>query len=83
MNIYLCRNCKKTKERGYGLDNEENSIGYSCISAPVFNDEGVAVYGISTAIVPSKLQIVGVTNVAKIIKEYAAMLSKELRYNPE
>ena len=36
----LKKELKRSAKRGYGLDNEEFSIGIGCMAAPVFDSEG-------------------------------------------
>lgn len=71
---------KQTRDRGYGWDNEENSIGFSCISAPIFDHNGNATYGISMATITSKLNSIGISNVSKSLIYYANQISLELGY---
>jgi len=51
---------ERTQQRGYGLDNEEATLGARCVSAPVVLDGGrltaaVSVAGPTTRIAPDKL----------------------------
>lgn len=39
----MLRELRKTKERGYGMDNEEFNWGIGCIAAPVFGTDGECV----------------------------------------
>jgi len=45
----LLKELRATRERGYGLDEEERELGVRCIAAPVRNHEGRVVAAISVA----------------------------------
>src|SRR5947207_5953726 len=45
----LLKELRVTRERGYGLDEQERELGVRCIAAPVHNHEGRVVAAISVA----------------------------------
>lgn len=43
----LVLNLQETRSRGWSFDNEERNLGMRCIAAPIFNEYGEAVAGLS------------------------------------
>lgn len=76
----LLKQLKTIRERGYAMDNEENSDGLRCIAAPIFDHNGEVRYSISVSGPTVRITEDKTENVAKIIKESAKEISYRLGY---
>ncbi|MBU9735048.1 IclR family transcriptional regulator [Diplocloster agilis] len=75
----LFEELKKTNQRGYSLDCEENSVGSWCIGAPVFKSGGEVVGALSaTGTTEYMKQNLG--TVSRAVMEQASHLSSKLGY---
>ncbi|NLX61352.1 MAG: IclR family transcriptional regulator [Tissierellia bacterium] len=68
------------RKKGYAIDNEENEIGVICVGAPIFNRLGeiegaISVSGPTFRITKDKIEAV-----AKEVKYYAELISREIGY---
>lgn len=66
-----------TRERGWGFDNEEDSLGVFCLAAPVFDKSGsiiaaISISGVSSQIPPERIPIL-----ARMIMESAGEISEK------
>lgn len=71
------------RERGYALDNEENSIGLICVAAPVFDHQGEAVYSISISGPTVRMSSDKIKRSAEAVKRAAEEISQRLGYIKE
>ena len=75
----LVKELELTKERGYGLDNEEREEGVICIAAPVYNSYGEAIAAMSVSGPMYRIKD-SVDNIAQTIIPVALEFSKYLGY---
>lgn len=68
------------RSRGYGFDDEENEGGIFCISAPVFNHEGIIEAAISVSWPIYRIDKSKIPNYIKTIKNTATNISILLGY---
>ncbi|WP_428672542.1 HTH-type transcriptional regulator BhcR [Roseibium sp.] len=74
----LKENLAKTRERGYSIDGEEKNLGMRCIAAPVFNNYGEAVAGLSVSGPTSRVSPDMVGDLAEAVRKAAAALTSAL-----
>ncbi|MGD2098626.1 MAG: IclR family transcriptional regulator [Desulfobacterales bacterium] len=74
---------KKTRERGYALDNEEFSQGLRCVAAPVFDHTGQANYAMSISCPSMRLSLDDVDQVHPKIRDMCGQLSIRMGYQPK
>jgi DNA-binding IclR family transcriptional regulator len=72
---------RKTKERGYSLDLEENEIGVRCIAAPLFGGDGEVIGAISISGASVYLDEERIKELIPLVKKTAANISKEMGWN--
>ncbi len=77
----LLKQLKLIRERGYAMDNEENSDGLRCIAAPIFDNNGEVRYSVSVSGPTVRITEESIEKIAKIIKESAVEISYRLGYN--
>ena len=73
---------KRTRERGYSIDNEENIEDVRCVGAPVFDHNGRPIAAISVAAPSFRLPLDKVPVVAESVVRAARALSEESGYQP-
>lgn len=71
---------KKTRKRGYAVDNEEIELGLRCVGAPIRDYTGemvgaISVAGPSARLVPDKIPLTG-----NFVMKVAASISQQLGY---
>lgn len=67
-----------TRARGYGLDLGENQPGVSCVGAPVFDDAGTVIAGISVSIPTERFDRDGVPDLGHRVRAAADRISAAL-----
>ncbi|HSE98003.1 MAG TPA: IclR family transcriptional regulator [Blastocatellia bacterium] len=75
------RELDKVRERGYAVDDEENSLGARCVAAPVVDGAGrvIAAIGVSGTI--NQIDRASISKVADMTREAARRISKQLGYH--
>ncbi len=76
----LLKRLADIREKGYAMDNEENSIGLRCIAAPIFDHKGNAKYAISVSGPTVRMTDKRMENIISIIKDSARKISYKLGY---
>ncbi len=71
---------EQTRERGYGLDDEEHQPGGRCIGAPVFDHMGQPVAAISVSTPLPRIPMSEVPVVAEMVRDTAKAVSIRLGY---
>ena len=71
---------KRIKENGYAFDNEEFSVGLTCVAAPIFDSTGKAKYAISVSGPTVRMTEEKVQESIKVIKEAAHEISSKIGY---
>ncbi|MFC2105596.1 IclR family transcriptional regulator [Candidatus Bipolaricaulota bacterium] len=75
----LRREIEVVSEQGYALDNEEAERGGRCIAAPIHDDAGNVIAGLSITGPTSRIQLDRVGEFAEIVKRVAARVGEALR----
>lgn len=71
---------RRTRHRGYAIDNSERDPGVRCVGVPVFNTHGQLVAGVSTSGPSSTMTDEKLHNCARILQE-ASLRMRERIYN--
>lgn len=66
------------RQVGYGIDDEENSLGVRCLGAPVFNEESHAEAAIGVSATLSQVPSEAIPRYAEMVKEAARRISMQL-----
>lgn len=72
---------QKAKECGYAFDLGEEIAGIKCISAPIFDRNGLPVAAIWITGPDSRLPEEKLKEKGEVVKKYAAVISERLGYN--
>jgi len=72
--------CKKAREQGYALDDQESEVGARCVGAPIFNAEGRPIAAISISAPDSLLPDKEVPTVGKAVMGACEEISALLGY---
>ncbi|MCB1019468.1 MAG: IclR family transcriptional regulator [Acidobacteria bacterium] len=73
---------RKTRARGYAVDDEEMIQGVRCVASPIFDSEGAAVAAISISGPVLALTNETVEERAALVREAATKVSMQLGYRP-
>ncbi len=76
----LIKELIKIRQQEYSIDNEENSIGLTCVAAPIFDHKGVAKYGISISGPTVRMTEEKIQESIRVIKDAAEEISHKLGY---
>lgn len=79
----LMRELATTRERGYALDDEENSVGVRCIAAPVLDGAGRVLGAINVTATTSQLTEGVIPKTAELVKDAAKKVSHQFRHRTE
>ena len=74
----LKEDLKAVRNRGYSIDGEEKNLGMRCIAAPVFNNYGEVVAGLSVSGPTSRVSTDKIDTLAASVKEAAKALTVSL-----
>jgi DNA-binding IclR family transcriptional regulator len=72
----------KVRRQGYAVDNEEALLGCRCVSAPILNNEGVAIGAVSVAGPVTRMSLVQVPGLAKLVRAAANAVSTVMGFSP-
>ena len=67
----LLEELKRTRERGYGLDNEEFAIGLRCIAVPIRDLDGRVIAAISVSMPTPRYSRAAAANARKALADAA------------
>jgi DNA-binding IclR family transcriptional regulator len=73
---------ERVRELGYGIDDEENSLGVRCLGAPIFNEDGLVEASIGVSATVSQVPSEAVPRYAEMVKEAARKVSAQLGWRP-
>ncbi len=76
----LIEELKRTRERGYSIDNMEDEEGVRCVGAPILNQKGFAVASISISGPASRITEEKIEEYAKLVRKSAENISKKLGF---
>lgn len=77
------RELQKVRERGYALDDEENSLGARCVAAPIFDGSGRAVAAIGLTGTTTQIDKASVAKIADLVKDAARKVSHHFGYRED
>ncbi|MBI3652071.1 MAG: IclR family transcriptional regulator [Acidobacteria bacterium] len=69
---------EKVRERGYAVDDEENSMGARCVAAPIFDSFGKPIAGIGLSGTTSQINRAFLAKAAEMVQEAAKKISQNL-----
>jgi DNA-binding IclR family transcriptional regulator len=71
-----------TRQRGFGVDEEENEIGGRCVAAPIFDSSGLPVAAVSVSVPVQRLPADRVAEFGRKLQSTAAQISQDLGFTP-
>jgi IclR family acetate operon transcriptional repressor len=74
------RELEKVRDRGYGVDDEENSPGARCVAAPVMDAAGRVIAAIGLSGTVSQIDRSSIGKVAEMARDAARKVSKHFGY---
>ena len=74
----LLADLEEIRKLGFGLDDEENTPGMRCVSAPIFNAFGEPVAGLSVSGPTFRLTAAKATNTGLLVRDHALKISRSL-----
>ncbi|MGC9447976.1 IclR family transcriptional regulator [Cereibacter johrii] len=78
----LREDLRRTRERGYSINNGEMDPGERCIGAPVRNPSGRIIAGLSLSSTPRRLTDERIPELAELVMRHAELLSIQLGHRP-
>lgn len=76
----ILEDARKTRERGYAIDDREDNLDMYCISSAIYNHENEPVASFSVASFYSGMTEEKEKLIAKLVKETAAQISRKLGF---
>ena len=77
----LMKDFEQIRQRGYSVDDEENSLGVRCVGAPIFNADGRIEASVASTATINDVPRDAVPRLAEMVKEAARRISHQLGYN--
>jgi DNA-binding IclR family transcriptional regulator len=74
---------ERVRELGYGIDDEENSLGVRCLGAPIFNEDGRAEASVGVSATVNQVPSEAVPRYAEMVKDAARKISVQLGWRPQ
>jgi IclR family transcriptional regulator, KDG regulon repressor len=71
-----------TRQRGFGVDDEENEIGGRCVAAPIFDSSSLAIAAVSVSVPVQRLPADRVAEFGRALQSTAQQISRDLGYSP-
>jgi DNA-binding IclR family transcriptional regulator len=78
----LKEHLRSVKSLGYAVDDEEDEVGFRCLSAPIFDDRGAVAAAISVVGTTDELTAERVPFLVRSVRATAASISELLRSDP-
>lgn len=72
-----------TRQRGFGVDDEENEIGGRCVAAPIFDSSDLPVAAVSVSVPVQRLPADRVAEFGRMVQSTAAKISHDLGFSPK
>ena len=69
-----------TRQRGFGVDEEENEIGGRCVAAPIFDSSGRAAAAVSVSVPVQRMPADRVPEFGRKLQSSAAQISRDLGF---
>ena len=76
----LLMELEKIQKQGYAIDNMEHEEGVRCLAAPICNHRREINASLSISGPAFRIDKEDITHIAKKIKEYCSLISKEIGY---
>ena len=73
----------KVRRQGYAVDNEEALLGCRCVSAPILNNDRVAIGALSVSGPVTRMSLIQVPALAKVVRTAASAVSMAMGFSPE
>jgi IclR family acetate operon transcriptional repressor len=77
----LLRDLEKVRDRGYAIDDEENSLGARCVAAPVMDGAGRVIAAIGLSGTVNQIDRASIARIADMAKDAARKISKQFGYH--
>lgn len=77
------RELQKVRERGYAVDDEENSLGARCVAVPIFDSFGRAIAAIGLTGTTTQIDKASVSKIADLVKEATRKVSHHFGYRED
>jgi DNA-binding IclR family transcriptional regulator len=74
----LVRDSKRTRARGYAMDDEESRVGLVCLGCPVLDASGNALGGVAVALEKLRWKTLDQKAIRLAIMEFARLMSRQL-----
>ena len=74
----LIEEIKKSRTRGYAIDNEEDEIGFRCVAAPILNTKGYPIAAISITAPTSRTSLQDFAKIGKDLVSICITLKKSI-----
>ena len=74
----LTEELARVREQGFAFDNEEWQLGVKCVGAPVFNENGDVIAGVSCSGPAQRFTGQILLNMTEYVKETAEAISRRL-----
>ncbi len=78
----LAEDCRRTRRRGYSLDDEEHHEGVRCVGAPIRDASGEVIASLGISAPVERLSRQRIPAVGRLVQEAAAELSVHLGFIP-
>jgi IclR family transcriptional regulator, KDG regulon repressor len=78
----LLADIRRSQERGFAIDDEENELGGRCVAAPILDISGRPVGAISISVPAQRLTDKDLPTFGRKVKESAQAVSLRMGYNP-
>ena len=76
----LWRELEKVKEKGYAVDDEENSMGARCVAAAIFDETGNAIAAIGVTGTTAEVNRTTIGRIVEQVKEATQKISQQFGY---
>ncbi len=73
---------ENVRKFGFAIDNEENSLGVRCVSAPVFDLQGKIIAALGTSSTIMQLDDANLSGTVELIRSCALQVSEKMGYLP-
>ncbi|HWP45086.1 MAG TPA: IclR family transcriptional regulator [Blastocatellia bacterium] len=74
------REIEKVRDRGYSIDDEENSLGARCVAAPVMDAAGRVIAAVGVSGTVNQIDRASIARVAEMARDAARRISKQFGY---
>ncbi|WP_135550556.1 IclR family transcriptional regulator [Paenibacillus cymbidii] len=74
---------KRIRERGYAIDDQENTLGARCVAAPIFNMQGKVEGAMSMSGAMHRFEQDAMIGIVADVKAACAAASRKMGYHPE